>query len=540
VWLIVVTGVLAVTSASTATAFSLRADPLARTAQLLPSDRQTGSVAGQLFASTGISGGVVVAGAPLADVGSSEQQGEVYVFTEPAGGWSTETETARLVESDGQAGDHFGTTAAISGGTVVVGGESLTGRMVLDVFRQPPGGWSGTLTESAQLSLPSVGDAALTSIGISKDTIVIGTRSGTPAGYVFTQPNGGWSGTVQPSATLTIPDGSYPCFEGQTSVAIDGATIAAACSGHAYVFDEPTAGWSGPLMPSATLVGPSAPVVSVAVTGTSIVATGDGGQQPGDPVVFDEPSSGWSGTVQPTATLNVPRRFALGWMEHVAASRAAVAALLIPEDSNDCAVLPSCQATIVAFSEPPGGWRATNTGAITSLEQSIAPLAIEGNTIAAGGVEEIDLFHAHPGPPSAGKVSLTGVGIGEPRLRVTVDAGEGAAPMRSLKLSLPRGVHFTTAPNDRERGVHTSAPTRAITLTGHRLTLGLKRAVGSLSVTVTPPALTADPNLVTRARTVDAYNRHHQRKRRLTLKARCSVQDAAGHVTRLGLTLKLG
>jgi hypothetical protein len=168
-----------------------------------------------------------------------------------------------------------------------------------------------------------------------------------------------------------------------------------------------------------------------------------------------------------------------------------------------------------------------------------APFAIDGHTIAAGGVEEIDLFNAHPGPPAARKVSLTGVGRGKPKLRFTVDAGEGAASIRSLRLGLPRGLHFTTTPHDRARGVHTTAPAHA-TLTGHQLTLALKHAVGSLSVTITPPGLSANASLVTRARTISPYNQHHQQKRRLTLRARCTVRDAAGRLARLDLKLNTG
>ena len=52
-------------------------------------------------------------------VGGNMGQGAAYVFAEPAGGWSSETETQKLVAGDGQAGDGLGATVGISNGTVI-------------------------------------------------------------------------------------------------------------------------------------------------------------------------------------------------------------------------------------------------------------------------------------------------------------------------------------------------------------------------------------------------------------------------------------
>jgi hypothetical protein len=77
--------------------------------------------------SVGISGNTVVAGA----YGSSTDQGAAYVFVEPTTGvWVTPTTTpsfnAKLIASDGAAGDEFGFTVGISGSTVVVGAQNDT------------------------------------------------------------------------------------------------------------------------------------------------------------------------------------------------------------------------------------------------------------------------------------------------------------------------------------------------------------------------------------------------------------------------------
>jgi hypothetical protein len=87
-----------------------------QTAKLLASD---GATTDQLGVSVAISGDTVVAGADLATVGANFGQGAAYVFVEPGSGWADGTQTAKLTASDGAAGNTFGTSVAISGGTVV-------------------------------------------------------------------------------------------------------------------------------------------------------------------------------------------------------------------------------------------------------------------------------------------------------------------------------------------------------------------------------------------------------------------------------------
>jgi FG-GAP repeat len=106
-----------------------------------------------------MSGRVLVAGAPQAMVEAGQDQGAVYLFTRPTGGWSDETEAAKLIASDGASGDYFGSSVAISGDTVVAGsagpavctlalcpGQLASGKL-LYVFSKPRGGWSGTVPE---------------------------------------------------------------------------------------------------------------------------------------------------------------------------------------------------------------------------------------------------------------------------------------------------------------------------------------------------------------------------------------------------------
>ena len=78
--------------------------------------------------SVSISGNTVVVGAPAATVGGNADQGAAYVFTAPAGGWTgTLNENAKLLASNGAAGDHFGSSVSVNGNTLVVGALTLYG-----------------------------------------------------------------------------------------------------------------------------------------------------------------------------------------------------------------------------------------------------------------------------------------------------------------------------------------------------------------------------------------------------------------------------
>ncbi|HTU43056.1 MAG TPA: hypothetical protein VMF10_15205 [Candidatus Aquilonibacter sp.] len=80
-----------------------------------------GEAAGASFGeSAGISGRVIVIGAPGTTVNGNLEQGAAYFFVEPSSGW-TSSKGMELTASDGGANDTFGASAAISGTTVVAG-----------------------------------------------------------------------------------------------------------------------------------------------------------------------------------------------------------------------------------------------------------------------------------------------------------------------------------------------------------------------------------------------------------------------------------
>ena len=65
---------------------------------------------------------IALVGTPFIMIGAQTEQGAVFVYTEPAGGWtSTSSYTTRLTAGDGTAYDWFGTSLAGSGSNVLVG-----------------------------------------------------------------------------------------------------------------------------------------------------------------------------------------------------------------------------------------------------------------------------------------------------------------------------------------------------------------------------------------------------------------------------------
>ncbi|MGA2528950.1 MAG: hypothetical protein ABSG36_07275 [Acidimicrobiales bacterium] len=132
-------------------------------AQLKGSDTADGDSFG---ASVGISGSRAVVGA----YGHAASSGRAYVFTGTDGVW---TQAAELKGSDTSAGDYFGVSVAISGTTVVVGAyESAkqAGRAYL--FKQKVSGWKQTaeLTGSNIAKADFLGSSA----AISGTTVVVG------------------------------------------------------------------------------------------------------------------------------------------------------------------------------------------------------------------------------------------------------------------------------------------------------------------------------------------------------------------------------
>jgi len=300
---------------------------MTQTAKLTASNPGTNSV--HFGTSVAISGSTVVVGAPRAFIGFS-QVGTAYVFVKPTTGWVNATETARLTPSDGVSGDNFGESVAISGTTVMVGSPnakigSNASQGAVYVFIKPGKVWAN-LNKNTKLTASDglAGDSLGTSAAISGTTLVAGAPLATLGAnthqgksYVFVKPGtGGWKSATE-TAELTASDGVQGDEFG-TSVAVGGSTIVVGASaevdssikGSAYVYVKPTTGWAttstftAKLTSSDSLAGDHFGV-SVAIVKTTVVVGADQplGTGPGAVYIYVQPLTGWATTTAFTQKL---------------------------------------------------------------------------------------------------------------------------------------------------------------------------------------------------------------------------------------------
>jgi hypothetical protein len=179
--------------------------------------------------------------------------GSAYVFTREGGSW---TEQAKLVASDGEYGDKFGTSVAVYGDTAVIGapydddkGSNSGSAYVFN--RDNMGSWY----QESKL-VPADGAASAwfgTTVAMDGDTVVI-TASGdddlgvvSGSAYVFTRDSGSWVEQTK----LLASDGAERDQFG-VSAAIDGDTVVIGSyfdddlytsAGSAYVFTRDSNGF---------------------------------------------------------------------------------------------------------------------------------------------------------------------------------------------------------------------------------------------------------------------------------------------------------
>ncbi len=213
--------------------------------------------AGDFFGlSVALSGDTVVAGAFFGDVGANSNQGSAYVFTRNGAVW---TQQQKLTAIDGEAGDFFGRSVAISGDTVVVG--AITDKIGANfdqgsayVFTRSGGAW--TQRQKLTADDGAAGDQFGLSVAISGDTVVVGAPDDDIGGnfdlgsaYVFVRSGAIWTQQQK----LTAGDGAVVDFFGVT-VAISGDTVVVGAEdddidgsldqGSVYVFSRNGATWT--------------------------------------------------------------------------------------------------------------------------------------------------------------------------------------------------------------------------------------------------------------------------------------------------------
>lgn len=186
-----------------------------------------------------LDGNVAVVGAVGKDA-----RGAAYVFVRHGSTWSLEQ---RLAASDGQAGDFFGSSLALSGNTVIVGANQKAGLQgAAYVFVHARDRW----VERQKLTAADAGnqDSFGYALAVSGDTAVVGACGqtyGRGAAYVFTRSGETWTEQQKLVAGDVVQGDSFGI-----SVATSGDTVVVGSyatenrQGAAYVFARSNGAWT--------------------------------------------------------------------------------------------------------------------------------------------------------------------------------------------------------------------------------------------------------------------------------------------------------
>ncbi len=199
--------------------------------KLLASDRQVRDVFGT---SVGISGNIAAVGAPGDHISTSS--GAVYVYRRNGTNWPEE---AILFANDAAIDDELGTSVAVDGFTIATGAIRHGGVGAVYIFEDNAGAWPQTFKVTP--SDGTAGDLFGASVALDGDLLVVGAPgvdSGAGALYAYKQSGSSWVEVTR----LVASDGAAADALG-TSVSISGDVIVGGApfanggAGAAYVFD---------------------------------------------------------------------------------------------------------------------------------------------------------------------------------------------------------------------------------------------------------------------------------------------------------------
>jgi hypothetical protein len=387
--------------------------------------------AGELLGgSVAIDGDVAVVAAEITVPPSVRHPGVVIVYVRTAGVWN---QAAYLIASDGVAGeDAFGLSVAIHGDTIAVGAPTYgsdTGTFLKQgtvyVYVRPAGGWSGTLTENAQLQAPSVSGIPVFlggHVSFAGDNVAVleafvpialNTLTTPKQVYMFNKPASCWSGTLGPSATLTA---ATPLDSILNSLGASGNVVMASAAdqtvgstnseGKALIWVQPSAGWGGTLSNVAELLASDGAALgffgwAAAIDGnTAIVTSEPRNGSTAKAYVFERPVAGWSGTVTESAQLIGSDQINTDIFFPAISGNNVV---VVTADQNVTDHFTQNLAAYV-FTRPASGWSGTLSES-QKLEDpqfpassfGFFPPAISGNTIVVGAPSDTDGSNALQG-----------------------------------------------------------------------------------------------------------------------------------------------
>ena len=295
-------------------------DPLFQAAILTSSNGTKTDEFGSMVAVSG-DGNTIVVGAP------NSASREAYVFEKQGAAWTSMTEVRRLSDPDSGG---IGALAITHDGDTIL---SMTSADRLeDVFVRPGTSWSGSTDKTPDATLTQTLQASNIAISGDGSTAVLGpaqTGGGDPNPpwqmLVFLRPGDGWSGTVNPAATLTGPDPNLTfipvivvAIDFQANVIVGNANISPDNDndvGELLVFLQPEGGWTSKtedaiLRPNSSTTGDTfGRTVAISDDGSTILAsdpfaTVNSHSRQGEAYVFVQPEdAAWTSTNTPNATL---------------------------------------------------------------------------------------------------------------------------------------------------------------------------------------------------------------------------------------------
>jgi hypothetical protein len=442
-------------------------------------------------------------------------------------------ESAKLVSSDGSAGQGPGAAATFSSQTIATGGLD-GGADAAYVFTEPAIGWSGTLHENAKLTAVSdvpgapAGPVPIQSIAISGPTIVAGARG---SAYVFSEASGGWSSgthsaTLSPSVGSALGSFGPVAVSGRTVVADPQIDAQAYSRGVLYVFAQPVGGWSSETEAARLSATDGAQFGAVAISGPSIFA----GTSSGAVNVFVEPAKGWHRIIHQRATLTYPAP-AYGAGPSVAISGRTAAEV----DYDDHYFCP-CNGVLHTYIEPPSGWagKQSATGAVdVNVSAAGNDVAVPGNTVFFGAPDGVHVLQT-VGPPNATRLKLSRLASNKPGLRLTLQAGASAPLIKSFAIGLAGGLSYDPRLARVAHGTTIAGGGRySLSIARGKLLVRLAKPEGRLTIAVAGRALVESGALLTRVRDVLQFNpnRRNRHRQTLTLTVGVLLTDAANHTT---------
>lgn len=195
-------------------------------ARLLPADNSSED---QIGLSAAIDGGTILLGAPK----KNSDTGAAYVFTQSRRTWS---QTAKLVAVDGAMGDQFGATVSLSGDNALIGApEHKGGEGEAYLFSRTGAAWSPQ--QRLQSNIPIVAGYFGSAVAISANKLIFG-ELGNSAAHLYRLIDNKWR------FRAVAGEGSMTHFGGAVAVngsyALIGAYSDGGLFGEAFVLKDDT------------------------------------------------------------------------------------------------------------------------------------------------------------------------------------------------------------------------------------------------------------------------------------------------------------